>query len=126
MIRFIRLPLTVSKNALHIPIKCGKFHKMVRSKKARLREEEIVAEMHRQIGGKPLVPCFTRPVSVTWTMTPPDSRSRDVANYGEQLLDCLQAAGIVSNDRLVVHETHEMMPCPEKPGWIDLEVNEIP
>ena len=126
MIRLTRLPLPVSKNALHIPIKCGKFHKLVRSKKARLRAEEIVQEMHRQMGGKPRSPCFTRPVSLTWTMTPPDSRSRDVANYGEQLLDCLQEAGIVSNDRLVVHETHEMMPVAERPGWIDLEVREIP
>lgn len=125
MIHLTGLPLTVSKNALHIPIRCGRFTKMVRSKKARLREQEIVACIWRQIG-RPLQPCFDGPVSISWTMVAPDSRKRDVANYGEQLLDCLQAAGIVKDDAQVVHETHELMPYARKPGHIDITIEAIP
>jgi Holliday junction resolvase RusA-like endonuclease len=126
VIRLLRLPLPLSKNQLHIPIKCGKWHKLVRSKKARIREQEIVQAIWKQIGGKPLNPCFTKPVSVSWTIVFPDRRIRDGANHGEQLFDCLEAAGIVSNDALIVAEHRETMPQPCKPGWVDVTIEEIP
>lgn len=126
MIQLLRLPLPVSKNALHVPVKCGKWHKLVRSRKARLRGEEICAAIWKQIGGKPSQPVFTRPVSMTWTVTFPDRRDRDGQNYTEHLSDCLQAAGIVSNDKLIVHEVRETMPGVEKPGFVNVTIEEIP
>ena len=125
MIRLIGLPLPVSKNTLHVPVRCGKWTKLVRSKKARLREQEIVACIWRQIG-RPAKPCFTRPVSITWTITFPDRRPRDGQNYFEQLADCLQAAGVVEDDSLLVHEVRETMPHFRKPGSVDLEIRELP
>jgi hypothetical protein len=126
MIILTHLPLPVSKNALHVPVRCGKWTKMVRSQKARLRGLEICAAIWRQIGGKPSAPIFTRPVSMAWTVTFPDRRVRDGQNYMEHLSDCLQEAGIVSNDKLIVHEVRETMPGVERPGFINLTIQEIP
>ena len=126
MIRLLRLPLPCSKNALHIPIKCGRFTKLVRSKKARTIGEALVAAIWLQIGGKPSRPCFTRPVSMTWTITFPDRRPRDGQNYMEHLADCLELAGVLANDRLLVHEVRETMPNTEKPGWVDVSLEELP
>ncbi len=63
---------------------------------------------------------------MTWTITFPDKRSRDGQNYMEHLSDCLEAAGIVANDKLIVHEVRETMPEPRKPGHVDIEIRELP
>jgi Holliday junction resolvase RusA-like endonuclease len=120
------LPLPCSKNARHMPIKCGKWFKEVRTKKARIMEQAMVALIWKGIGGRPSAPCFARPVSVTVFLTFPDRRIRDGANYTESLFDCLERAGIVSNDSLIVHHVCEVSPEFKKPGGCRVTIEEIP
>lgn len=122
----LRLAMPVSKNARHIPIRCGKWMKLVRSKACKLKERAMVEDIWKQIGGKPESPCFTRPVSMFWTLTPPDRRPRDLCNYAESLCDCLQEAGVLADDKLIVHEGSELMPVPSKPGFVEVTLEEIP
>jgi Holliday junction resolvase RusA-like endonuclease len=126
VVKLTRLPLPVSKNARHQIIQCGRFFKNVRSKKCRLKEETIIAEIWRQLGGVITAPIFTRPCVISWTMVAPDKRPRDRQNYMESLADCLQAARVVSDDKLLVSEHSELMPYTERPGWVDVEISEIP
>lgn len=125
MIR-LQLALPVSKNARHMPIKCGKWFKEVRTRKARKAEEAMVASIWSQIGGRPLKPCFDGPVSASVFLTFPDRRVRDAQNYIESLFDCLQAAGVVKNDALIVHHTVEASPEFKKPGSCVVSVQELP
>lgn len=125
MIR-LDLPLPVSKNARHMPIRCGKWFKEVRTSKARKSEEAMVALIWKQIGGRPSQPCFTGPVSVTVFLVFPDRRVRDAHNYTESLFDCLQASGIVRNDALIVHSVCEASPEFRKPGGCTVTIEELP
>ncbi len=125
MIR-LTLPLPVSKNARHMPVKCGKWFKEVRTKKARLSEQAMVAHMWKQIGGRPSQPCFEKPVSVTVFLTFPDKRVRDPANFIESLFDCLQMAGVVRNDSQIVHHVCESSPEFKRPGACVVTVEELP
>lgn len=122
----LELPLPVSKNARHMPIKCGKWFKEVRTKKARKAEEAMVALMWKQIGGRPSQPCFTKPCRLTYFLTFPDRRVRDRQNYEESLCDCLERAGIVSNDSLLVHSVGEVSPEFKKPGSCVVTIEELP
>lgn len=122
----LNLPLPVSKNARHMPIRCGKWFKEVRTSKARKSEEAMVALIWKQIGGRPSQPCFTNPVSVTVFLTFPDRRVRDAANFIESLFDCLESAGIVRNDALIVHHVVEASPEFKKPGSCTVTIEELP
>lgn len=86
----------------------------------------IVVEIWKQMGGRLHHPAITTPCSLTWTITFPDHRKRDGQNFLEHLADCLQAANVVSDDNLIVHEVMEVMPIPKRPGWIDLEIVALP
>jgi Holliday junction resolvase RusA-like endonuclease len=125
MIR-LELQLPISKNARHQPVRCGKWFKEVRTKKARQSEQALVAKMWSQIGGRPRSPCFEKPVSVTVFLTFPDRRVRDGANYTESLFDCLQMSGIVRNDSQIVHHVCEVSPEFKKPGSCVVTVEELP
>lgn len=125
MIR-LDLPLPVSKNARHTAIKCGRFFKTVRTKEARLKEEAMVALIWKQIGGRPSTPIFTRPCRLTYFLTFPDRRERDRQNYEESLCDCLERAGIVRNDSLLVHAVGEVSPEFKRPGGVVVTVEELP
>jgi Holliday junction resolvase RusA-like endonuclease len=122
----LELPLPVSKNARHTAVKCGRFFKTVRTKAARLKEEAMVALIWGQVGGRMDQPSFTVPVSVTVFLTFPDRRTRDGANYTESLFDCLERAGIVSNDSLIVHHVCEVSPEIKRPGGVVVTVEGIP
>jgi Holliday junction resolvase RusA-like endonuclease len=122
----LELPLPVSKNARHTAVKCGRFFKTVRTKAARLKEEAMVALIWGQVGGRMDQPSFTVPVSVTVFLTFPDKRARDGANYTESLFDCLERAGIVSNDSLIVHHVCEVSPEIKRPGGCVVTVEGIP
>lgn len=125
MIELRGIPFPVSKNALHVPIRCGRFTKMVRSKKAKLRGQEIVAYIWKSLGGIIREPLHTTPVRVEVWVTPPDSRARDYMNSLEHLFDCLQAARVVSDDKLIIEMSGGMMPVPKRPGHVDLTITEI-
>ena len=119
------IPFPVSKNALHVPVRCGRFTKMVRSKKAKIRGAEIVAHIWKALGVI-REPLHTRPVRVEVWITPPDCRHRDYMNSLEHLFDCLQEARVVSDDKLIVEMSGGMMPTPKRPGWCDVTVTELP
>lgn len=122
----LELPLPVSKNARHMPVKCGKWFKEVRTRKARVAEQTMVALMWKQIGGRPQEPCFDKPVVATVFLTFPDRRVRDAANYIESLFDCLERSWIVKNDSLIVHHTVEASPEFSKPGSCIVTIEELP
>lgn len=99
---------------------------MVRSKAARLREQEIVLAIWKQLGGRLTTPAITKPCTMEWSITFPDKRKRDGQNYMEHLADCLQRANVVADDALIVHEIRETMPTFEKPGYVTLTIRELP
>ncbi len=125
MIELRGIPFPVSKNALHVPIRCGRFTKMVRSKKAKIRGQEIVAYIWSKLG---IIrePLHTKPVRVEVWVTPPDKRQRDYMNSLEHLFDCLQEARVVADDKLIVEMSGGMMPIPKRPGCVDVTITEIP
>lgn len=120
------LPLPVSKNARHMSIPCGRFHKTVRTKAARLKEEAMICLIWKQIGGRPAFPCCDRPCRVTVFLTFPDKRVRDGANFTESLFDCLERSKIVSNDSLIVHHVCEVSPEIKRPGSCAVTIEELP
>lgn len=126
MISLRNLPVPISKNALHTPVRCGRFVKMVRSKRAKLRGEEIIASIWKQLGGKLQEPAITKPCSMVWAITFPDKRKRDLQNFMEHLADCLQEAKVVADDSLIVHQVCEVMPSIYRPGHVDLTIEELP
>jgi Holliday junction resolvase RusA-like endonuclease len=125
MIILKRIPFPVSKNALHQPIRCGKFTKLVRTKKAKLRGEEIVAYIWKQLGGVIREPLITGNVRVEVWVTPPDCRPRDFMNSLEHLYDCLEAARVVANDKQIVEMSGGMMPQAVRPGWVDVTITDL-
>ncbi len=126
VIKLTNLSLPISKNALHIPVRCGRFTKLVRSQKARIRGDLIIHQIWQQLGGRLRDPAITKPCSMTWTITFPDRRKRDGQNFYEHLCDLLQAANVVADDSLIVHEVRETMPTFRKPGFVDLTLQELP
>lgn len=125
------LPLPCPLNALYraIPVRVGKFgraiaHKMVTSKRGRLCKEELVAAIRRQLSGNG--PGLNRPCQLTYSIVAPDRRPRDVDCYEKQLLDCLQLSGVVADDVHIKQISKEMMPYTKRPGWIDLQLIELP
>jgi len=99
---------------------------MVRSRAARLRQELIVVSIWKQLGGRLKEPAITKPCTMTWTITFPDKRKRDGQNFMEHLADCLQAAGVLADDSLIVHEVREVMPHTKKPGSVSVTLEELP
>lgn len=124
MIEIKGIPFPVSKNALHIPVRCGRFTKMVRSKQARIRGEEIVAYIWSKLGTIH-APLITVPVRVEVWVTPPDKRPRDFMNSLEHLYDCLQAARVVADDKQIVEMSGGMRPEAKRPGWVDVIITEL-
>ncbi len=47
-------------------------------------------------------------------------------NSLEHLYDCLQAARVVSDDKLIVEMSGGMHPIPRRPGHVDVTIIEIP
>lgn len=86
----------------------------------------MVALIWKQVGGTRSEPSFDTPVRVTVFLTFPDRRQRDGANYTESLFDCLERAGIVSNDALIVHHVCEVSPEVKRPGSCVVTVEAIP
>lgn len=128
-ISFNRLPLACTLNSLYraIPIRLanGKtVTKSVLSSRARTCKQALVSEMLRQLGGRP--PRLDRECSVTISVTPRDRRTPDADAYLKQTCDALQAAGVITNDKLIVQIVTERMPSPERPGWMNVTVSELP
>lgn len=123
-----RVSLTCPANALHGVMYVRKGKRMipmkVLSQRARIRRDIVVAELLQQVKGKP--PRIDRPVTVSFSVTPRNRLTPDWDAYTKQLCDCLEHAGIVTNDKLICMGTGERLPVAKMPGWIDVTVTELP
>lgn len=97
-------------------------HKLVGTKRARLKRAELVEAIHHQLGGPPTP--MTGPVQITYTITPRDRRTPDADAYEKHLLDCLGKAGVYLDDKQVTQVSKERLE-PKFPGSLDVQVWEI-
>ena len=94
------------------------------SKEYRQKQERLVAEVWKQLGGRPQA--ILGHVQVFLTITPRDKRTADVDSYWKALLDGLVKANVIKDDKQVVHHAGERMPNPAHPGFLDVTIEEIP
>jgi Holliday junction resolvase RusA-like endonuclease len=129
----LRLSLPCPVNRRFIPItftkklKSGKkFTGAVQalSKEYRNKQERLVAEVWKALGGRP--EAILGPVQVFMVMTPRDKRTADCDAYFKAVLDGLVKANVLRDDKQVVQCSNERLPNPQHPGFIDLEVHEVP
>ena len=110
------LPFTVKgKNG-------GKDRHMARpvlSKRARIKRDELVACIWKQLGGRP--EAMTGPVVVQVMVYPRDRRTPDADSLLKHLLDILAHAGVYLNDKQVERVTAERGPA-QFPGRMVVEV----
>lgn len=120
-----KVPLPCPTNSLYVPFmgKGMKYPRTILSARARQKRDIVCAYLIKHFGGK--MPRITFPVSLHYTIIPRDKRTPDADAYEKQLLDCLQHAGVVANDKLICHVTKELLPTPCVPGWIDLTLTEV-
>lgn len=128
MIR-LELPLCCPLNSLYraLPFtvkgKGGKSRTLahqVLSKRARIKRDEVIAAIHKQLGGRPTA--ILGPVTVQVMVYPRDKRTPDADAYSKHLLDILAKAGVYVNDKQVERMTFERHPVPEFPGRMTVEV----
>jgi Holliday junction resolvase RusA-like endonuclease len=129
----LRLSLPCPVNRRFIPItftkklKSGKkFTGAVQalSKEYRQKQMRLVAEVWKALGGRP--EAIPGPVQVFMVMTPRDKRTADCDAYFKAVLDGLVKANVLKDDKQVVQCSNERLPNPQHPGFIDLEVHEVP
>lgn len=94
------------------------------SKEYRQKQERLVAEVWKDLGGRPQA--ITGHVQVFMVMTPRDKRTADVDAYSKAVLDGLTKANVWLDDKQVVHHACERLPNPQHPGWLDVEIHEVP
>ncbi len=101
-----------------------KHPRTIMSARGRTLKASVIGSLLEQIKGhRPLI---TVPCCLDYLVTFPDKRPRDLDCYEKSLLDCLQAAGVVSNDRLFVQITKQSHPVPSRPGGITMTLRELP
>lgn len=97
--------------------------KQILSKRARDLRELVIAAIWKQLGGRPQP--LNGDVQMAYTVTPRDRRTPDCDAYEKHLLDCLQHAGVIVNDKQVVQVSKERLPTAKRPGGIHVEIWEI-
>ncbi len=102
-----------------------KFPRTIMSAKGRKHKQQIVTELLIQIQGC-AKPAITKPCTMDYMITFPDKRARDIDCYEKQLLDSLQAAGVVANDKLIVQINKQTHPVASRPGGITMTLRELP
>ncbi len=122
-----RLPLPCPINQLYraitIKVRGKLINKSTLSARARKLKRELCTAIVIQLRARPMI---DRPCSLTASFTPPDCRRRDADGYIKQLQDALEDCGVVTDDSLFVQVNLEMMPTPQRPGWCDVTVSELP
>ena len=63
-------------------------------------------------------------LAVTVSLTMPDRRRRDIDNIAKCLLDSMQHAGVYKDD-CQIDDLRIIRGEVKKPGWADVEINEI-
>lgn len=128
----LSLPCPVNRRFFPIPFKrkfsSGKTYNgavQCLTPEYRSKQQRLVAEVWKQLGGKPAQP-MTGPVQVFMTMTPRDKRTADVDAYSKSVLDGLTKAGVWLDDKQVVRHDCERLPNPQHPGFIEVTIQEIP
>lgn len=102
-----------------------RFPRTIMSAKGRKLRQKVVTEMLLQMQGR-TKPVITKPCMLDYFVTFPDKRARDLDCYEKSLLDSLQAAGAVANDKLFVQITKQSHPVPSRPGGIAMTLRELP
>ncbi len=132
MIKF-RISLPCPINRRFTPITFTKKHasgksftsaRQALSSEYRKKQERMIYEIWKQIGGRPQP--TTGNVQVFAVMTPRDKRTADVDAYFKALLDGLVKANILTDDKQVAHTACERLPNPVHPGWLDVTVEQLP
>jgi Holliday junction resolvase RusA-like endonuclease len=113
----LSLPVTLNRKFM------AAGRRIVNSPDSRKREAQLVGEIYDQLGGRPEP--LEGPVACSYTITPRSKRIPDIDAYEKQLLDVLEKAGVVTNDKNVVMVSKERLP-PRHPGGIHLTLWEIP
>ena len=119
-----RIPTPCPSNRLYRAFlgKGMRFPRTILSAEARKKRAAVCAHIIATLKVRPMLAC---PLSLHYTITPRDRRLPDVDAFEKALLDCLQHAGVVANDRCVVHVTKERL-APCSPGWLDISLTEVP
>jgi Holliday junction resolvase RusA-like endonuclease len=125
-LRFTKLPLPCPTNQLYRAFlgKGMKFPRTILSQRARKLRQVVVGSLLAQLKGRR--PALSTACSIDYVVTFPDKRPRDIDCYEKQLLDCLQHAGVISNDKIVAQISKQSVPQAQRPGWIDLTLRELP
>lgn len=103
-----------------------KFPRTILSAKGRKLKQLVVTELRIQLNKILTRPVITKPCSMDYMITFPDKRPRDIDCYEKQLLDSLQAAGAIANDKLIVQITKQSHPVTSRPGGITMTLQELP
>lgn len=129
MIR-LSLPLCCPLNSLYraLPFTVkgkngGKDRHMARpvlSKRARIKRDELIAAIWKQLGGRP--EAILGPISLQVMVYPRDRRTPDADAYAKHLMDILAKAGVYVNDKQVERVSFERAPQPEFPGRMVVEI----
>jgi len=128
MIKLI-LPLPCAINRMYraIPFFAhggkARYCRQVLSREARIRRDALVAEIWKQLGGRPEP--ITGQVQVQYLIVPASKRTPDVDAYEKHLLDSLTHAGIWRDDRQVVAVHKERAQTPAMPGRVEVEIWEL-
>lgn len=120
----LSLPLCCPLNSLYraLPFKKNgrTMARPVLSKRARIKRDELIAAIWKQLGGKP--DSILGPVALQVMVYPRDKRTPDADAYAKHLMDILAKAGVYVNDKQVERMTFERHPVPEFPGRMTVEV----
>jgi len=91
---------------------------MYLSKECREKRKRLVAEVWKQLGGKP-EPLAS--AQITYTIYPATKKDPDIDAYEKELLDGLAQAGVIVNDRKFLQISKEKL-GPEYPGRLEVEI----
>lgn len=115
----LTLPLPCPLNRIWQPV--TKF-KLGRTAAAKSKLALLIDSIHQQLGGRPEP--LVGDVTVAVSIYPRDRRLCDIDAYAKQLLDALQEASVLSDDRQVVHLVQERL-GPQHPGRLEVELRAI-
>ncbi len=115
-------------NQLYCPFigKGMRWPRTIMSSKGRKHKQQVVGELLMQLQHAGAKPVISKQCTMDYMITFPDRRARDIDCYEKQLLDSLQAAGVIANDKLIVQISKQSHPVPSRPGGITMTITELP
>jgi Holliday junction resolvase RusA-like endonuclease len=125
----LRLSLPCPVNRRFTPISYSKkfpsgkrvtLARQVLSKEYRQKQERLVSEVWKQLGGRPTP--YVGAVQINFTITPATKKTPDQDAYHKALYDGLARAGVVSDDVQLVSGNVERMPNAQYPGHLEVEI----